>query len=107
MISFLNETLKENETYKITSPIDMHGYPTTQSVIKIVSEAASMSDCLKTSIGYGGDTDTVAALCMAILSHKQNCDKTLPLFLYEGLENDKFGKDFLVKLDTALDNKFN
>ncbi|MCC9017543.1 ADP-ribosylglycohydrolase family protein [Flavobacterium lipolyticum] len=107
LVSFLNETLKENETYKITSPIDMHGYPTTQAVIKIVSEATSMKDCLKTSIGYGGDTDTVAALCMAILSNKENCDENLPAFLYEGLENDTFGKDFLIKLDAALENKFN
>ncbi len=107
LIDFVNDTLKEKEVYKVTSPIDMHGYFTTQAVIKIVSEADSMQDCLKTGIDYGGDTDTVAALCMAILSHKENCDKTLPLFLYEGLENDKFGKDFLIQLDTALDNKFN
>lgn len=107
LISFLNETLKENETYKITSPIDMHGYPTTQAVINIVSESTSMKDCLKTSIDYGGDTDTVAALCMAILSQKQNCYKVLPSFLYEELENDKFGKDFLMTLDQKLSAKFN
>jgi len=107
LTAFLNETLKENENYSITSPIDMHGYPTTRAVIKIVSDATSMKDCLKTSIDYGGDTDTVAALCMAILSQKQNCEKTLPQFLYDELENDKFGKDFLIKLDTALDHKFN
>ncbi|MEN2486719.1 ADP-ribosylglycohydrolase family protein [Flavobacterium sp. B11] len=106
LIDFLNETLSENENYRITSPIDMHGYPTTQAVIKMVSEAVSMKECLKTGIGYGGDTDTVAALSMAILSQKQNCEKTLPLFLYEELENDKFGKDFLMKLDVALNNKF-
>lgn len=107
LAAFLNETLKEKEVYEITSPIDMHGYPTTKAVIKIVSEATSMKNCLKTSIGYGGDTDTVAALCMAILSQKANCDKELPLFLYEELENDIFGKNFLMKLDLQLLNKFN
>jgi ADP-ribosyl-[dinitrogen reductase] hydrolase len=106
LIEFINETLKEKEVYKITSPIDMHGYPTTQSVIKIVSEATSMRQCLKKSIDYGGDTDTVAALCMAILSQKEGCDKLLPTFLYEELENDKYGKNFLIKLDSELNNKF-
>jgi ADP-ribosyl-[dinitrogen reductase] hydrolase len=106
LIEFINETLKEKEVYKITSPIDMHGYPTTQSVIKIVSEATSMSQCLKTSIDYGGDTDTVAALCMAVLSQKEGCDKLLPTFLYEELENDNYGKNFLIKLDSELNNKF-
>lgn len=106
LIEFLNETLKENEIYRITSPIDMHGYPTTQAVIKIVSEATSMEECLKKSIDYGGDTDTVAALCMAILSQKEGCEKVLPTFLYEDLENNKYGKDFLIKLDLELNNKF-
>jgi ADP-ribosylglycohydrolase len=106
LTDFINDTLKEKENYRITSPIDMHGYPTTQAVIKIVSEASSMSDCLKKSIDYGGDTDTVAALCMAILSQKNGCEQTLPNFLYEELENDAYGKNFLIKLDVALNNKF-
>jgi ADP-ribosyl-[dinitrogen reductase] hydrolase len=76
LIEFINETLKEKEIYKVTSPIDMHGYFTTQAVIKIVSEANSMQDCLKKGIDYGGDTDTVAALCMAILSQKEDCEST-------------------------------
>jgi len=106
LIEFINETLKEKEIYKITSPIDMHGYFTTQAVIKIVSGANSMQDCLKKCIDYGGDTDTVAALCMAILSQKENCEKVLPDFLYEDLENDQYGKDFLIGLDLKLADKF-
>lgn len=106
LIEFVNETLKEKEIYKVTSPIDMHGYFTTQAVIKIVSEANSMQDCLKIGIDYGGDTDTVAALCMAILSQKADCEKTLPQFLYNDLENDTYGKDFLIGLDAKLIDKF-
>lgn len=106
LIDFVNDTLKENEVYKVTSPIDMHGYFTTQAVIKMVSEADSMQDCLKTGIDYGGDTDTVAALSMAILSQKENCDKTLPSFLYNELENGTYGKDFLINLDKRLIEKF-
>ncbi|MEN2401370.1 ADP-ribosylglycohydrolase family protein [Flavobacterium sp. MC2016-06] len=106
LIEFINETLKEKEIYKVTSPIDMHGYFTTQAVIKIVSEANSMQDCLKIGIDYGGDTDTVAALCMAILSQKESCEKILPQFLYDDLENGTYGKDFLIGLDHKLAAKF-
>ena len=106
LIDFVNDTLKEKEVYKVTSPIDMHGYFTTQAVIKMVSEADSMQDCLKIGIDYGWDTDTVAALSMAILSQKENCDKTLPKFLYDELENGKYGKDFLINLDLKLTEKF-
>jgi ADP-ribosyl-[dinitrogen reductase] hydrolase len=106
LISFLNETLGEKEVYEITSPIDMHGYPTTKAVIKIVSEANSIQDCLKLSIDYGGDTDTVAALCMAILSQKEDCQKELPDFLLEELENGIYGKDYLINLDAKLEDKY-
>lgn len=106
LIEFINETLKENEIYEVASPIDMHGYPTTKAVIKIVSEATSMKECLKYSIDFGGDTDTVAALSMAILSQKKGCDKTLPSFLSNELENDKYGKDYLLDLDLRLNKKF-
>jgi ADP-ribosyl-[dinitrogen reductase] hydrolase len=106
LIDFINDTLKEKEIYKVTSPIDMHGYFTTQAVIKIVSEANSMKNCLKEGIDFGGDTDTVAALCMAILSHKKDCEKTLPKFLYDELENGTYGKDFLISLDHKLTLKF-
>ncbi|MBE8727391.1 ADP-ribosylglycohydrolase family protein [Flavobacterium hungaricum] len=106
LIDFVNDTLKEKEIYKVTSPIDMHGYFTTQAVLKIVSEADSMQDCLKQGIDFGGDTDTVAALCMAILSQKKDCEKTLPQFLYDELENGTYGKDFLISLDNRLVEKF-
>ena len=65
---FLNETLRENEVYEVVAPIDMHGFPTTRAVIRLVSTHTSMKACLQTGVGYGGDTDTVASLCMALLS---------------------------------------
>jgi ADP-ribosyl-[dinitrogen reductase] hydrolase len=106
LVDFLNTTLEEDEYYEITSPIDMHCYPTTRAVIKIVSEAESMQACLKKAIDFGGDTDTVAALCLAILSQKKNCDYTLPKFLFNELENEAFGRDFLIQLDNKLELKF-
>ncbi|WP_375605447.1 ADP-ribosylglycohydrolase family protein [Flavobacterium davisii] len=106
LIEFINTTLNEQETYEIIAPIDMHGYPTTKAVIKLVSEATSMHQCLQEGISYGGDTDTVAALCMAILSQKTNCEKSLPAFLYDELENGLYGKEFLMNLDNKLEEKF-
>ncbi|OWP78761.1 ADP-ribosylglycohydrolase family protein [Flavobacterium oreochromis] len=106
LIDFINKTLDENETYEIIAPIDMHGYPTTKAVIKLVSEATSMYNCLQEGINFGGDTDTVAALCMAILSVKKDGINDIPSFLYEELENGSFGKDYLIKIDNQLKNKF-
>lgn len=103
---FLNETLKEKETYEVLSPIDMHGFPTTKAVMRIVSEQTSLKNCLKTSIDFGGDTDTVASLCMAIMSVNDKSEKDLPCFLFDELENGAFGRDYLIDLDEKLNLKF-
>jgi ADP-ribosylglycohydrolase len=106
LIDFLNNTLQENEKYQIVSPVDMHGYPTTQTVIRLVSEYNRLDLCLKDGIDLGGDTDTVASLCMALLSLKKDSIKTLPDFLWEELENGKFGRDYLKVIDQDLKTHF-
>jgi ADP-ribosyl-[dinitrogen reductase] hydrolase len=103
---FINYSLKENTRYEIVSPIDMKGHPTTKAVIALVSAATSMQQCLKEGTDYGGDTDTVAALSLAILSQKRSCDKMLPSFLSQELENGEFGGDYLKMLDARLEKRF-
>jgi len=107
LIEFLNTTIGENGDYGISSPIDMHSYPTTNAVITIVSAATSMKRCLLNGINYGGDTDTVAEMSMAILSVKPDIENDLPRFLFDQLENEKYGKDYLIDLDSKLKMKFN
>jgi ADP-ribosyl-[dinitrogen reductase] hydrolase len=107
LVEFLNMFLPIQNEFEIASPIDMHGYPTTNAIINIVSKANNMRDCLLDCINYGGDTDTVAALSMAILSVKEQVDRNLPQFLFDDLENGEFGKDYLMDIDTKLKLKFN
>ena len=104
--TFLNEILNENEVYETLSPVDMHGYPTTKTVINLVPNYQSLAVCLKESIDLGGDTDTVASLSMALLSLKKDTIFDLPDFLFEQLENGAFGSDYLMDLDTKLKEKY-
>lgn len=106
LVEFLNDTLMENEVYEVISPIDMHGFPTTKAVIRLVSDYDNLSLCLKESIDFGGDTDTVASLCMALLSVKNSSIHNLPIFLFDELENGKYGRDYLQKIDEDLKLKF-
>lgn len=106
LIQFINRTIGEIGNYQITSPIDMHSFPTTNAVIPLVSEARSLSECLLKGISYGGDTDTVAELSMAILSVKKDCTNDLPDFLMDQIENGKYGRDYLISLDEKLRIKF-
>jgi ADP-ribosyl-[dinitrogen reductase] hydrolase len=106
LFDFVEKYAPSQGKYEIVSPIDMHGFPTTNAVLKIVSEADDMAQCLQQTIAYGGDTDTTAALCMAILSVKKNTKQNLPNFLFDELENGQFGRDYLVNIDKMLKMKF-
>lgn len=65
---------------------------------------SKMSDILKQSVSYGGDTDTVACIALAIASQFRKND--LPQRLYDKLENDAYGRDYLIELDGKLEKKF-
>jgi ADP-ribosylglycohydrolase len=103
---FINKTLDENEIYTYESPVDMHGYPTTRTVIKLVEDHDDLCACLKNGIDLGGDTDTVAALSLALLSLKNGVVKNLPSFLSAELEDGKYGKAYLQIIDDKLREKY-
>ncbi len=106
LFDFVEKYAPSEQVFDVVSPIDMHGFPTTNAVLKIVSEANDMAQCLQKTVAYGGDTDTTAALCMAILSVKKRVENNLPNFLFNELENGRFGRDYLIDLDKQLKDKF-
>ena len=67
----------------------------------------SLSEILKSSIAWGGDTDTAATIAMAAASCSKTIKKDLPESLINGLENGKYGKDYLICLDKKLLEKVN
>ncbi|WP_413665401.1 ADP-ribosylglycohydrolase family protein [Microbulbifer sp. CNSA002] len=66
----------------------------------------SLSSLLRFCIDLGGDTDTVAAISMGAASLCHEMDKDIPICLYKNLENNAFGKDYLIDLDERLNKKF-
>ena len=64
------------------------------------------SDVLRRAIQCGGDTDTTAALAMATASWCGDIKHDLPDFLFEQLENGRWGRDYLIDLDKQLNEKF-
>jgi ADP-ribosyl-[dinitrogen reductase] hydrolase len=57
---------------------------------------------LQKSVDFGGDVDTVASLCLAIGSEIAAVENDLPNWLFEELENEAFGRDFLIGLNEEL-----
>jgi ADP-ribosylglycohydrolase len=65
-----------------------------------------MSDMLIDCINFTGDVDTVATIAGAIGCVCDEMKQDLPSHLIDKLENNEFGKDYLIALDEKLAAKF-
>ncbi|MFH0980070.1 MAG: ADP-ribosylglycohydrolase family protein [Planctomycetota bacterium] len=78
------------------------GWMSVRAAITAVSRSSSMSELLRTCVAFTGDVDTVAAVAMAAGSCCSEIEQDLPAQLVEGLENNAYGRDYLIGLDKAL-----
>lgn len=78
------------------------GWMSVSAAITAVSRNTKLSDLLLDCINFGGDVDTVATIALAAASCSIDYEQDLPPQLLEGLENQKFGKDYLESLDQKL-----
>ncbi|KZN44954.1 hypothetical protein N482_02845 [Pseudoalteromonas luteoviolacea NCIMB 1942] len=46
---------------------------------------------------FGGDVDTISACALGIASLSEEYKNDLPRFLYDELENNDYGKDYLIE----------
>jgi ADP-ribosyl-[dinitrogen reductase] hydrolase len=61
-----------------------------------------LSEILRESVAFGGDVDTVAAIALAAASCSSEIEADLPEVLISGLENEAYGRDYLIELDRQL-----
>lgn len=66
-------------------------------------EEKTLADVLKRSVSFTGDVDTVATIAVSAAYWSKDILKNLPQHLYDGLENGKYGRDYLENLNTRLD----
>lgn len=78
------------------------GMDSVRAAVSAVHAHSSMSELLRASIAYTGDVDTVATIALAAGACCPDITQDLPESLYEGLENDAFGRDYLRDLDRRL-----
>ncbi len=66
----------------------------------------SLSAILKSSIAWGGDTDTVATIAPAAGSCCREIVQDIPEHLVQGLENGPYGRSYLAELDKMIRTQF-
>jgi ADP-ribosyl-[dinitrogen reductase] hydrolase len=62
----------------------------------------TLSDLLVDCVEFSGDVDTVCAIATAAAACASDIDQTIPLPLWDGLENGPYGRDYLVALDAQF-----
>jgi ADP-ribosyl-[dinitrogen reductase] hydrolase len=107
--NFLNEILGTSIAdwtkpfnQKVLSP----GWMAVSAAVTSIVKYNTMSDVLISSIDYTGDVDTVAAISLAMASASTEIENDLPEILYEQLENETYGKDYIIDLDNKLMKKY-
>ncbi|MBO0777545.1 MAG: ADP-ribosylglycohydrolase family protein [Ktedonobacteraceae bacterium] len=78
------------------------GWMSVQAAVTALTSCDTMSDLLKTCVQFSGDVDTVAAIALAAGSCSPEIVQDLPMHLFDGLENGRYGKDYIHRLDTQL-----
>ncbi len=82
--------------------VSIDAIQTVHAVFTVLSEAHSFSEILKKSVDLGGDVDTVASLALALAAVDKNMENDLPRWLYDELENEQFGRDYILNIDNEL-----
>lgn len=78
----------------------------TKAALTAVMKSHTLQELLINSVSFTGDTDTVAAIAMGIVNRSSQFENDLPSMLYQQLENDIYGYDYLLDLDKKLNRQF-
>jgi ADP-ribosyl-[dinitrogen reductase] hydrolase len=82
--------------------VSSKGWMSVKAAISAIHQHESLSDILRACIEYSGDVDTVATIALGAASCSPAIEHDLPDLLLYGLENGKYGRDYLTQLDTQV-----
>ena len=80
------------------------GWMSVRAAITAVVNNDSLSHLLKDCIAFTGDVDTVAAIALAAATCSFEYSQDIPQQLIDNLEDNRYGKHYLVALDKKLMN---
>lgn len=78
-----------------SGPVACCGEETVNAILTVLRCSDTLREVLINSVDFGGDVDTVAAVALAIAGRSKEYYAELPAFLFEQLENDKYGRKYL------------
>jgi len=96
----------EVKPWKQDKRVRVHGWDCFEAAVCVINECQKVSEILHLCVALGGDSDTVAAVAMAVASCSKEIEQDIPIQLIEGFEDGPFGHKFLLDLDIELKESF-
>ena len=100
--AFLCQHVHGNWNEPWIGEVGSRGWMSVRAAITSILKNETLSKVLKSCIKWGGDTDTVATIAMGAASCCNEIEQDIPENLIKGLENKRYGKDYLIELDERL-----
>ena len=92
------EFFKDNKTDRVPCC----AIETIDAVMTVLKQSNTFSEIIDKSVRLGGDTDSVASIACGLASLSNEFVNDLPVFLYDDLENEKYGREYIQKLDIEV-----
>jgi len=81
--------------WDVTKPVGNKGMEAVRAALTAIMNGQTMAEVLFKTVDYTGDVDTVAAIALGCIAHSAEFADDLPIALYDRLENNLFGRDYL------------
>jgi ADP-ribosylglycohydrolase len=100
--TFLEGQVPGNWALMWTGPVGAQGWMSVRAAVTAVMRNHRLSDLLRDCVAFTGDVDTVAAIALAAASCSPEYRHDLAPALVSTLENETYGRDYIVRLDRQL-----
>lgn len=102
LVEYLSDIQQKKWSTNWTGEVSMNAIETVEAVLTILTKEQSLKNMLQKSVALGGDVDTVASLALAVGSQIPTVKNDLPNWLFEELENGKYGRAYLFQINEKL-----
>ena len=95
----INDILR---SWDIGMSIPVDAKITASAVYHLINSCNTMTEILVKGVNMGGDVDSLCSISLGIASLMPNIKNDLDQQLYDDLENEAFGKDYILKLENMI-----
>jgi ADP-ribosyl-[dinitrogen reductase] hydrolase len=100
---YISDVLKDSRwAEEWSGEVGSKGWMSVSAAITAIAKSETHSSLLKSCVAFTGDVDTVAAIAFSAAFFCREIKPDLPIWMFDELENEDFGRDYLKSIDGQL-----